>query len=214
MADRVLFDAVGGITELIQTPGEINVDFADVRTIMSCSGPALMGTGWGEGERRAIEAAERAISSPLLEDVGVEGASGILINITGGPDLRLVEVSEAAALIEDAAHEDANIIYGQVIDPGMTDKVKITVIATGFQPDPNRQTKTDTARAETGRRSSVPSQVPTSYSATERPLQRALSRRPEAAEPAPARAEVMSRVQSMFTDAEIDIPTFIRKQTE
>lgn len=214
MADRVLFDAVGGITELIQTPGEINVDFADVRAIMSCSGPALMGTGWGEGDRRALDAAERAISSPLLEDVGVQGASGILINITGGPDLKLMEVSEAAALIEEAAHEDANIIYGQVIDPDMVDKVKITVIATGFQAEANRAEHADQARAETGRRSQVPSQTPAAFAATERPLKRALNRRPEAAEAAQVRADVVARAQSMFSDAEIDIPTFIRKQTE
>src|SRR5262249_52735446 len=101
-------------------------------TIMACMGRALMGTGIGQGKKRAIEAAEMAISSPLLEDVSIEGATGILINITGGPDLTLHEVNEASSLIQQAAHEDANIIFGSVIDPNLSDEVRITVIATGF----------------------------------------------------------------------------------
>ena len=131
-ADSVLLNAVQGISDLMTVPGLINVDFADVRTIMSNMGRALMGTGIGEGKRRATEAAEMAISSPLLEDVSIEGATGILINITGGPDLTLHEVNEASTLIQNAAHEDANIIFGSVIDPNLTDEVRITVIATGF----------------------------------------------------------------------------------
>src|SRR5262252_4336230 len=125
-ADSVLLNAVQGIT------GLINVDFADVRTIMSGMGRALMGTGIGTGKRRATEAAETAISSPLLEDVSIDGATGILINITGGPDLTLHEVNEASSLIQQAAHEDANIIFGSVIDPNLSEEVRITVIATGF----------------------------------------------------------------------------------
>jgi hypothetical protein len=113
-------------------PGLINVDFADVRTIMNGMGRALMGAGVGSGKRRATEAAEMAISSPLLEDVSIQGATGILINITGGPDLTLHEVNEASSLIQNAAHEDANIIFGSVIDPNLSDEVRITVIATGF----------------------------------------------------------------------------------
>ena len=131
-ADSVLLNAVQGISDLMTVPGLINVDFADVRTIMNSMGRALMGTGVGNGKRRAIEAAELAISSPLLEDVSIEGATGILINITGGPDLTLHEVNEASSLIQNAAHEDANIIFGSVIDPNLTDEVRITVIATGF----------------------------------------------------------------------------------
>jgi cell division protein FtsZ len=131
-ADSVLLNAVQGISDLMTVPGLINVDFADVRTIMSSMGRALMGTGIGNGKRRAIEAAEMAISSPLLEDVSIDGATGILINITGGPDLTLHEVNEASSLIQQAAHEDANIIFGSVIDPNVTDEVRITVIATGF----------------------------------------------------------------------------------
>jgi cell division protein FtsZ len=129
----VLLTAVQGISDLRTVPGLINVDFADVRTIMSGMGRALMGTGIGTGKRRATEAAETAISSPLLEDVSIDGATGILINITGGPDLTLHEVNEASSLIQAAAHEDANIIFGSVIDPNLSEEVRITVIATGFE---------------------------------------------------------------------------------
>ncbi len=131
-ADSVLLNAVQGISDLMTVPGLINVDFADVRTIMKDMGRALMGTGVGTGKKRANEAAEMAISSPLLEDVNIEGATGILINITGGPDLTLHEVNEASSLIQQAAHEDANIIFGSVIDPNLSEEVRITVIATGF----------------------------------------------------------------------------------
>jgi cell division protein FtsZ len=131
-ADDVLLNAVQGISDLITIPGLINVDFADVRTIMKEMGRALMGTGRASGERRAIEAAQQAISSPLLEDVSITGATGILINITGGPDLTLFEVNEASTLIQEAAHEEANIIFGSVIDANFVDEVRITVIATGF----------------------------------------------------------------------------------
>ena len=131
-ADAVLLNAVQGISDLMTVPGLINVDFADVRTIMSNMGRALMGSGASTGKRRAVEAAEMAISSPLLEDVSIDGATGILINITGGPDLTLHEVNEASTLIQEAAHEDANIIFGSVIDANVGDEVRITVIATGF----------------------------------------------------------------------------------
>jgi cell division protein FtsZ len=130
--DEVLLHAVQGITDLITVPGLINVDFADVRTIMSNMGRALMGAGRSAGKRRALEAAQQAIASPLLEDAAIEGATGVLINITGGPSLTLSEVREAAAMIQEAAHEDANIIFGSVIDPNAGDEVRITVIATGF----------------------------------------------------------------------------------
>jgi cell division protein FtsZ len=135
-ADSVLLNAVQGISDLMTVPGLINVDFADVRTIMNDMGRALMGAGVGSGKKRAMEAAEMAISSPLLEDVSITGATGILINITGGPDLTLHEVNEASTLIQNAAHEDANIIFGSVIDPNLTDEVRITVIATGFDRAP------------------------------------------------------------------------------
>ena len=132
IADDILRQAVQGISDLITVPGEINLDFADVKTIMHGMGMALMGTGVSSGEHRAVEAAQRAISSPLLEEASIEGAKGVLINITGGPDMTLFEVHEAASIIQEAADEEANIIFGTVIDPRMKDEVKVTVIATGF----------------------------------------------------------------------------------
>ena len=131
-ADDVLLQAVRGISDLITVHGLINLDFADVRAIMSEMGLAMMGAGIAEGENRAVEAAQRAISSPLLDDISINGARGVLINITGGSDLSLHEVSEAASMIEEEAHEDANIIFGAVIDEEMEGQMRITVIATGF----------------------------------------------------------------------------------
>src|SRR4051812_7083392 len=131
-ADEVLLNAVQGISDLINHTGLINSDFADVRTIMQNKGLALMGIGYGEGEHRAVEAATSAISSPLLEDISVEGATGIIINITGGSNLKIHEVNEATTLIMEAAHEDAEIIFGTVIDESLKDQVKVTVIATGL----------------------------------------------------------------------------------
>jgi len=131
-ADDVLRQAIQGISDLILVPGMINLDFADVKTIMAGMGLAIMGTGLAEGENRAMNAANLAISSPLLEDASVKGARGVIINVTGGPDLSLIEVSEASAIIQEAAHDEANIIFGAVVDPRMEGKVKITVIATGF----------------------------------------------------------------------------------
>jgi len=144
--DDVLLNAVQGISDLIIIHGFINVDFADVRTVMSDMGRALMGTGYAAGDRKALEAAQQAISSPLLEDATIAGATGILINITGGPDLTLSEIHEAASLIQEAAHEDANIIFGSVVDANMEDQVRITVIATGFDHGGTR-VQTQTARA-------------------------------------------------------------------
>jgi len=155
-ADSVLLNAVQGISDLMTVPGLINVDFADVRTIMSGMGRALMGTGIGTGKRRATEAAETAISSPLLEDVSIDGATGILINITGGPDLTLHEVNEASSLIQQAAHEDANIIFGSVIDPNLSEEVRITVIATGF----NNAEKTQMLVPHTAERAHTASHPP------------------------------------------------------
>src|SRR6202171_705480 len=133
-ADEVLVQAIQGISDLILVPGFISLDFADVRTIMAGMGLAMMGTGIADGEDRAVEAARRAISSPLLEGACVNGARGVIINVTGGPDLSLVEVSEASTIIQEAADEDANIIFGAVVDPAIKGRVKITVIATGFGP--------------------------------------------------------------------------------
>lgn len=132
MADTVLVNAVKGISDIINIPGTINVDFADVKTIMSNMGQALMGIGRASGEGRAVEAAKQAISSPLLEDVDIEGATGILINITASQNISLIEVNEACMTVQEAAHEDANVIFGVVIDETLGDEIKVTVIATGF----------------------------------------------------------------------------------
>jgi cell division protein FtsZ len=155
MADQVLFNAVKGISDIITQQGIVNVDFADAISVMSDQGMALMGIGTASGEGRAMKAAQKAISSPLLEDVSVEGAMGILVNVTGGPSLTLREVNDAIALITDEAHEDANIIFGYVVDPDRDEEVSITVIATGF--DNNRtQKKNETNYSSTMHNKSLP----------------------------------------------------------
>jgi len=131
-ADEVLLQAVKGISDVITVPGLVNVDFADVKTIMSEMGQALMGSGVARGENRAAEAARKAISSPLLEDISINGARGVLINITGSSDMTIHDVNEASSLIQEEAHEDAHIIFGAVIDDNMGEEVRVTVIATGF----------------------------------------------------------------------------------
>jgi cell division protein FtsZ len=171
-ADDVLLQAVRGISDLIVHPGLINVDFADVKTIMSNMGRALMGTGYGKGKDRALEAARMAIASPLLDEVSVEGATGILLNFTAGPDVRLSEIEAAASLVQESAHEDANIIFGVVTDSSMGDMVKVTVIATGFenlveQPQDSRYS-----------RSSYP--VPHRASLSSQPPRNGLTMRPPA----------------------------------
>jgi cell division protein FtsZ len=138
MADDVLRQGVQGITDLITIPGLVNLDFADVRTIMRDAGSALMGIGAASGENRAAEAARTAVSSPLLE-ASIEGATGVLLNITGGPDMGLFEVNEAAEVVTGAADQNANVIFGAVIDQGARDEVRVTVIATGFGPERYRR---------------------------------------------------------------------------
>jgi len=132
MANQVLYGATRGISELITVPGLVNVDFADVRTVMKEMGDAVMGTGVATGDNRAVEAAHLAISSPLLEDVSIAGAQGLLVNITGGPTMSLVEYEEAASIIHQVAGEEANVILGAVIDEALSDEIMVTVIATGF----------------------------------------------------------------------------------
>jgi cell division protein FtsZ len=139
VADDILRQAVQGISDLITTPGLVNVDFADVRTIMSHMGRAVMGMGTAKGSNRAVEAAQKAISSPLLEESSIEGARGVLINISGGTDLSLHEVSEASSIIREIADPEANIIFGSVICEGLEEEVKVTVIATGFEPEEERE---------------------------------------------------------------------------
>jgi cell division protein FtsZ len=149
IADDVLRQGVQGISDLLTITGLINVDFADVKTVMQGMGIALMGVGTAKGENRAAEATQNAINSPLLEEATIHGAKGVLINITGGPDLRLFEVNEASMMIREAADEEANIIFGAVIDENLKDEMKITVIATGFDREamPGVVTETTTTNA-------------------------------------------------------------------
>jgi cell division protein FtsZ len=215
-ADDVLLQAVRGIADLITVHGLINLDFADVRAIMSEMGMAMMGAAIASGENRAIEAAQRAISSPLLEEVKIEGAQGVLINITGGPDLTLHEVNEAATLIQEEADPDANIIFGAVIDESMGDEVRITVIATGFgepaikQPAPRPHA--NDARAhdnrpvrQMGRIVDDELDVPT--------WQRRAQQQEQPAHAADRSAPVR-RAQGEARDDEFDIPTFLRRSAE
>jgi cell division protein FtsZ len=139
LADAVLLNAVRGISDLITVHGLINLDFADVRTVMNESGVAMMGTGIGKGDNRSVDAAQLAISSPLLEDVSIDGARGVLINITGGSEMTLFEVNEASMLVQEAAHEDANIIFGAVVDDEVPEgEIRVTVIATGLDQQQHR----------------------------------------------------------------------------
>src|SRR5438094_2783135 len=156
IADDILRQAVQGISDLITVPGLINLDFADVKTVMAGMGMALMGTGAATGENRAVEAAKRAISSRLLEETSIHGARGVLINITGGHDLLLHEVSEASGIIHDAADPEANIIFGAVLDETMKSEIKITVIATGFDKRGEAATAATAASAGVGLKASMP----------------------------------------------------------
>lgn len=186
IADDVLRQAVQGISDLITVPGLINLDFADVKAIMSGMGMALMGAGHAFGENRAIEATQQAISSPLLEEASIQGAKGVLINITGGSDLTLFEVNAAATIIREAADEDANIIFGAVIDEAMRDQMRITVIATGFDREA-------VSVAAAGSTSTMPSTAP-------RTLPRPLDDLP--------RPMMSARAD------DLDVPTFIRKKAD
>jgi len=210
-ADDVLRQAVQGISDLITIPGEINLDFADVRTIMSGMGMALMGTGIASGQNRAIEAAQRAISSPLLEDATIDGARGILINITGGPDMTLHEVAEASSLVQRTADPEANIIFGTVIDQEMTDQIKITVIATGFNSD--RAAQADALKAATrgDARPEVAVPLPRRDIDTPAFLRRSPSH-PAGNRSAAGDGSTTLHYASLPED--LEIPTFLRKQMD
>jgi len=215
-ADEVLLNAVQGISDLITVHGIVNVDFADVRTIMSGQGMALMGTGRSSGERRAMEAMQGAISSPLLEDVTLDGATGLLVNITGGPNLTLHEVNEAVSMAQSAADADANIIFGSVIDERLGDEVKITVIATGFQPAGERGRALPRAPAPAeAKREALVRQVPPPLPAEAKPRE-PVRLQPVVAAPAPAaRAPVSVRreppVYKPGDEDQYDIPAFLRR---
>ena len=154
-ADDILHHAVKGVSDLITVPGLINLDFNDVKKVMAGMGLAIMGTGVADGENRAVEATQKAISSPLLEDNTIQGAKGILLNITGGPDMSLYEINEASSMIQAEAHEEANIIFGTVIDEGMGDEIRITIIATGFD-DNGKKKQINTTRFEGHKNFSIP----------------------------------------------------------
>ncbi|MGH7802899.1 MAG: cell division protein FtsZ [Candidatus Binatia bacterium] len=210
-ADDVLLQAVRGISDLITVHGLINLDFADVRTIMAEMGMAMMGAAVAEGENRAVEAAQRAISSPLLEDVSIKGARGVLINITGGPSLSLHEVNEAATLVQEEADDDANIIFGAVLDERMGEMVRITVIATGFGKD-DRERELPPLREERidGRRRAEVHPLPSANREGKRVVH--LGRIEEVAgEP---RFERASDVSAPGEESTLDIPTFLRKQAD
>src|SRR5216117_3385949 len=159
MADDILRQGVQGITDLITEPGLVNLDFADVRTIMRDAGSALMGIGSASGENRAAEAARTAVSSPLLE-ASIEGATGILLNVTGGPDMGLFEVNEAAEVVTGAADQNANVIFGAVIDQNLKEEVRVTVIATGFGPERYRRRRREERPAEEGAQAEGQREVP------------------------------------------------------
>jgi cell division protein FtsZ len=203
-ADDVLLQSVRGISDLITIHGMINLDFADVRTIMSEMGMAMMGAGVASGENRAVEAAQRAISSPLLEGVSIQGARGVLINVTGGPDLSLHEVNEAATLIQEEAHEDANIIFGAVIDSSIKEEVRITVIATGFAEEGRPE------RRHSEKESRRVVHLGTIVDDANSPVWQ--NRKQEAAEP--IRLRRPSVAASREDDEDLDVPTFLRRQAD
>jgi cell division protein FtsZ len=236
IADDILRQAVQGISDLITVPGEINLDFADVRTIMSGMGMALMGTGIASGDKRAVEAAQRAISSPLLEDTSIHGARGVLINITGGPSMTLHEVSEASTIIHDAADPEANIIFGTVIDKKLDDCIKVTVIATGFSHKTEAQEAAERAAAARAQRTPGPiprgpadlgvqtaagravAAAPPAVSlaaSLAAPPQAAASRAagdPPRQSPLPRRAPGPRAADLAVVGDELDVPTFMRRQ--
>ena len=217
-ADEVLLNAVQGISDIITVHGLVNVDFADVRTIMSEHGMALMGTGRSSGESRSIEAMQAAISSPLLEDVSLDGATGLLVNITGGPNLTLHEVNEAVSMAQSAADPDANIIFGSVVDESLGDEIRITVIATGFLPRDEKRPAGRPVQVQ------VPVQVlqaapvkavPPPLPAEAKPKDPIRLAQPAASALATARAPAQRRDTSTFKPLEAedqyDIPAFLRR---
>jgi len=223
IADDILRQAVQGISDIITIPGIINRDFADVKTVMQGMGYALMGTAIASGERRAIEAANRAISSPLLEDASIQGAKGILINITGSSTLMLHEVHEASTIIQQAAHEDANIIFGAVLNEAMGESVKITVIATGFRAEAygGRRAASGAAAAvaaATAQKSAAPAPPPAPAPAAAPPSVRAAA--PAASPAAPLKREdtrleeVARQLRPEYSEDDLDVPAFMRRKKE
>ena len=223
IADDILRQAVQGISDIITIPGIINRDFADVKTIMAGMGYAVMGTATGQGDRRAMQAAQAAIASPLLEAGAIDGARGILINITGSNSLKLAEVNEASTIIQSAAHEDANIIFGAVQDEKMKDAVKITVIATGFKTDqPQRKERavsTAQSAISAARTASAYQlhQSAAAYTSRSNGNGQGLSSIPRAAvvtRERPNLESVKEAVRGTIESDDLDVPAFIRKRGE
>ena len=221
-ADDVLRQAIQGISDLILVPGLINLDFADVKTIMSGMGIAMMGTGVCSGENRTIEAARAAISSPLLEGASVQGARGVIINVTGGSDLSLMEVNEASMLIQEAAHEDANIIFGAVVDPTLEGRVKVTVIATGFDtvavrpPAEATQTPVDLQHytSHLKERADAPAMDANRLSIARRPTLDLGPAMPAPLVPVSGSGDVMTDASDIDLEAlsAFDVPAFLRRE--
>ena len=221
--DEVLLHATKGISDLIRVSGEVNVDFADVRTIMACRGPALMGSGFGEGDNRAQEAAQEAVSSPLLDDVSIKGAKGVLINITGGMDLAIDEVHQIATIIQEEAGDEAEIIFGAVHDPELEGQIRVTVIATGFddviRPDFGRQTSSSLPHRQVQpRMEQLTQQAPQQVAAVGGRAfgggalgGGALGGGSASVVPLPRPPE---RVVTREQISELDVPTFIRRQMD
>lgn len=241
-ADQILWQAVKGISDLITVPGLINLDFADVRTVMCETGMALMGTGVSRGDSRAMDAATRAISSPLLEDMSIKGATGVLINISGGPNMTLKEISEASKLIQEEAHEEANILFGAVIDDTMNEDIRVTVIATGFDKPLHKVTNFPWKRTLPGTKQSIqqPSlsfhQQHQQAAPAPAPVQETITVQPRLAlkedgstvevsdyvvtkrqleEPAIRLKDLIQEIGLQgFQEDEYDVPTFLRKQAD
>jgi cell division protein FtsZ len=243
-ADEVLLHATQGISDLIRVTGEVNVDFADVRTIMSNRGAALMGTGFGRGENRSVEAAQEAISSPLLDNISISGAAGVLINITGGMDLAIDEVTTISSIIQEAAGDDAEIIFGAVHDSSLKEEVRVTVIATGFERGdaafaphdnvirPDFRGPRPEVRPLTGSRTVLPGhEAPTPFAPRAgrepAPFQPRHEREPEREREAPAAREAhgtpVTRLpvpprpderKAPNLPSDLEIPTFIRRQMD
>jgi len=211
-ADEVLLHATQGISDLIRVSGEVNVDFADVRTIMACRGPALMGSGFGEGDDRAVEAAQEAISSPLLDEVSIAGARGVLINITGGMELAIDEVSQISSIIQEEAGDEAEIIFGAVHDPALEGQVRVTVIATGFDRTDVDEEKIIRPEFTRPAKPQVQEQMPVQQPQQQRVVAVGGSSEPMAAEMPLQRFP--DRVVTTEQIRELDIPTFIRRQMD
>ncbi len=228
-ADLVLLNAVKGISDLITVPGIVNVDFADVKSIMSNMGLAIMGTGCSSGENRSLDAVKQAISSPLLQDLSIHGATGILINITGGKNLTLFEINEASSLIQTEADEDANIIFGSVIDDSMDEEIKITVIATGFDRQASKREPRPIPSAKTEKPSrssndSIDTNIPTAVHHIATPIEVPYTRHKwdksdldfpsNLASDNSFSAKELPMLNPIDEEEIFDIPTFLRKQAD